>query len=497
MLISLPIEAQNWQNICSPGLTLFGDSIHNISSFRLDSVQAGPLNPLDSFYWSYPTIRKILNNQSCYDTVFGSVLGKKVYRRANGTFVFFNLSGDSIFFKTDATLSQSWKLFSLPNLAYILATVSEHKVDFVCGMPDEIKVITLQAKDATNQNIDNVFNNKQIVLSKNYGLIHIYDMVKFPSDTVPYTLEGKSSPPIGLQDFTIQEAYNYNIGDEFHYDNFAGCSLGFRDEKIIKVILTKEVSITGDTIVYSSDRCIHRVEGPPFYINFHDTITDTIILHKHPFYLIFNNQPHEFSPKQYYKSDEFYKNGTSFNSRSKKRFYEDYYKYSPSLNCWVANFIYHPPCTIYFPYYDFSKGLGQTYYFYQYFYFTEFDLYVVTNKTQLVYYRKGNETWGTPWAPDCATLVGTKESTTLTVIPGITISPNPVHNFAEIKITGLKPGEKAVIILYDYLGQEVFQDHLELNPYILTRDGIPNGIYIVKIVGKSGVLNITSKVLFN
>jgi len=490
LLLPLSIEAQNWQNICSPGITLFGNSIHNISSFRLDSVKAAPLNPLDSVYWSFHTIRKILDDQNCYDTDFGSILGNHIYRKVNGTFVFFNRWGDSIFLKTNANLLQSWKFCSLLHSAYILATVSEIIGDSVCGMPDVIKVITFQAKDSTNQNIDHVFNNKQIVLSKNYGLIRIYDMVKFPSDTTSYTLEGKSSPPIGLQDFSIQEAFNYDVGDEFHYDKFDGCSLYVRDEKSIRIILSKNVSVTGDTIVYTSGRCMQRFDGPPgSYVNFHDTITDSIFLHKNIFNLSFNKQPHEFVPGQYGKSHEFYKNGESFNSRSKKRFYQDYYQFSPSLNCWVFHCSY--------PAYDYSKGLGQTYYFYQYLFYSEFYIYVVTNKEELVYYRKGTETWGTPLAPDCETLVGIKESPSLTESPGITISPNPVHTHAEFKVNGLRPGETAEIILYDFLGRKIFRDQMESNPYVLKRDGIPNGLYIVKITGKSGLLNITDKVLFN
>lgn len=165
LMLPLFIEAQNWQNICSPGITLYSDPTNTLSSFRLDSKEPVPGNPMDSVFKSYVTLRKFSASQFCYDTAFGSVFGDKVYKKANGTFVFFNQWGDSVFLITDAILSQSWRMISLPNSDYLLATVSEINSDSVLGLPDQEKVITLQAKNAANQNIYHVFNNKQIVLS--------------------------------------------------------------------------------------------------------------------------------------------------------------------------------------------------------------------------------------------------------------------------------------------------------------------------------------------
>jgi len=82
LLLPVCIEAQNWQNICSPGITLYSDLNNKLSSFRLDSTEAVPGNRLDSVYKSYLTLRKFSANQYCYDTVFGFVLGEKVYRKA-------------------------------------------------------------------------------------------------------------------------------------------------------------------------------------------------------------------------------------------------------------------------------------------------------------------------------------------------------------------------------------------------------------------------------
>jgi hypothetical protein len=113
-----------------------------------------------------------------------------------------------------------------------------------------------------------------------------------------------------------------------------------------------------------------------------------------------------------------------------------------------------------------------------------------------VYYRKGTETWGTPLAPDCATLVDIKEPA-LKEEPGIKVSPNPVHNETEVSVSGLKPDEPAEISLYDFLGRIVSKRNMQSNPYLLKRDGLVSGIYIIQIIGKSGSVNLTSRIVFN
>jgi hypothetical protein len=485
LMLPLYLEAQNWQNICSPGITLYKNPYNNFASFRLDSVNPCTGNQLDTIYHSYATLRKFSGSQYCFDTVFGSVLGKMVCRQGNGTFVFFNHMGDSVFLKTDAALLQSWKMISLPNSAYLLATVTEIRSDSVCGLSDLVKVITLQAKNAANQNIQHIFNNKQIVLSKNYGLTHIFDFVLFPSDTIPWTLIGKTTPSVGFQEFNIGDVYNFDVGDEFHSYEYHGNVLGFVLQETIDVILSKNTSITGDTIIYLTEKCI-VVGGSDYTVTekYHYTINDTIILHEHLFFSGFNNQPREFFPKPSHYCDLYQQSGSSFNNRELKRFYFEYSKYNPASTCWVYNNTY--------PYYEYSPGVGQTKYYYQY--LANDPPVITTHVIELIYFRKGVETWGTPLAPTCVALLGVNEKSELG-IPKIFISPNPVLSQSEFKLTGLKPGESAEIILLDCAGREVYRNILDSNPFIFKRENVPNGLYILKVEGIIRKFVITSKVI--
>ncbi|MGA3012829.1 MAG: hypothetical protein ABSD71_02215, partial [Bacteroidales bacterium] len=111
--ISLVQNAQNFMNICGPGLSLYINRTGNFRAFRQDSAyratgkfiieRRDTLNQQDhndSIFISYRTIRSIING--CYDTTNGSLLGRLVYKKGDGTFLFFNRYHDTITIKSSA-----------------------------------------------------------------------------------------------------------------------------------------------------------------------------------------------------------------------------------------------------------------------------------------------------------------------------------------------------------------------------------------------------------
>ena len=75
----------------------------------------------------------------------------------------------------------------------------------------------------------------------------------------------------------------------------------------------------------------------------------------------------------------------------------------------------------------------------------------------------------------------------------LTISPNPLHTQAKIEIVGaiheltLHNNQIIEFYLFDFLGREVFRTIITSSPYILKRQGLPNGMYIWKAVGITGI----------
>ena len=478
----LSLNAQNYQNICSPGNTYFGSHIHVLKSFRRDSAQLVPSSYADSIIWSFLTIQDVTGYPPCLDTTFGSILGQKVLQKASGDFIFFNKNGDSIYIRPNYPIMQSWKCVNLPDNCYLNATIIQVSEDTVLGVPDSVKTIILQAKNAGGQNISHNFNGKEIHISKSFGFTLIYDLVRFPDDTAAYRLEGKSSPAIGYQDFSIEECYDFDVGDEFHYMYLEPLQLDFR----IQRVLNKSVSVTGDTIIYTWERCVHSHEGP-YWVNIHDTIEESIILHSLSFYSQFLKQPFEYDPYllgNYFYCNRFERISTNYNSRSTKRIR---YKKHMKGSCWLQ--------TDYHKHYDYSKGLGLTHNYYT-FKWEQFPGYWIWLEIydRLIYYLKGTETWGTPYAPDCETLV---KIDTIYRNPSHTllIVPNPVRVRAEISVYFLEPGEKANLVLFDYLGREIFRDSFHANPYIFFSNRISPGLYIIKVISTTGKINATGKIV--
>lgn len=196
-------------NICSPGVTIYHKFNLQQWAVRWDSVYS--LTSFDSNFISFPNVRET-EGESCIDTAAAGFLGKHVTKYVTGWFLFKNMSGDTIFFNALANLNDSWTIHKLANGNYIEATVSQVTTDSVLGIPDQVKIINLFAKNNEGKIIAHKFNNKSILLSKTFGFTRIYDFRSFPDDTNTFLLAGKTNPTLGIQQVSWTEIINYDVG---------------------------------------------------------------------------------------------------------------------------------------------------------------------------------------------------------------------------------------------------------------------------------------------
>jgi len=82
-------DAQNFPNICSPGVTLYKSVTGKIKAFRMDSIELPGNN--DTLFISYLAIRDDLN-YGYFDTTNGSILGRTILKKSNSWFYLFNMS---------------------------------------------------------------------------------------------------------------------------------------------------------------------------------------------------------------------------------------------------------------------------------------------------------------------------------------------------------------------------------------------------------------------
>jgi hypothetical protein len=240
-----------------------------VRGIRIDSIQA---IGSDIIYYPYRTNR-IANywGTAIFDTLGSCWLGKNVIEHPNGTFVFNNLL-DTVIIKTQAHIGDSWVFYTdTANLSY-QATLTSEDTMTVLGALDSIKRITITADSAGLPHPADPVNNFQIILSKNYGFVQVFDLFTFPylmpgvdyyQDIVlgnvgAYDLSGSgyNKPDtinsvfhlLPLYDPTLMEIYNFAVGDVFETSFTADAGLYQTytlDSILSKTATTYNASYTG------------------------------------------------------------------------------------------------------------------------------------------------------------------------------------------------------------------------------------------------------------
>ena len=457
-----PGLSQNYKQICTPGVTFFHDAGHNLMAFKTDSLRS--LGNGDTIFYSYPAIRGDGTYFSCYDTAHGSILGDKVIGYHDGRFVFFNKHDDTITIKTQIPLNGNWKFCNLPS-GWVRATVSSMILDSILGTADSVKVISLQAMDNNNDTISNPLNQVQLKLSVNLGLTQMLDVYYIPDSITIYTLAGKSTPSIGIQNMTWQDIYNFNLGDVFHrtgyYENNGTMEYNW---KSIQTVLQKRISNNYDTIIYTLQSCT-RTDYTTYTRSVTDTITDTYITG------IYNGWapeppglPSEFiRPVSGAWVSGFSANTASFNGRLTKSSNQNCYSWIG--NCWELYFFETSEVVQY------TRGLGDTY-----LNTLEIDPNgpTVTHE-QLVYFQQGSESWGTPVAADCSTLIGIDDNKNMN--PVLELYPNPSSGRIMIS-TSLR----GIAYILDLNGRQLLQQLISSPVTPVDLSNLMPGVYVVKLV---------------
>jgi hypothetical protein len=323
-----------------------------------------------------------------------------------------------------------------------------------------------------------MLNGRAIRLSQHYGLAAMLDVYYIPQDSNILVLAGKTVPKMGVQDLTWQEIYNYNVGDIFHYYLSA-----FGNQSTIYKVLSKIVN-GNDSVTYVMEHC-SKYLGPTYFTT-HDTVVLTYPLTLNPDYNWLPRLPREFIRQNQYADLYSYSINASQNRRVKS--VSSGYVCSND-SCWMklGNWGYN----VIVVEENYSDGLGKT----KFYYYENENGQVQQADEDLVYYKKGSETWGTPLASDCFQLVGV-EPASVTNAFIVRVSPNPVKTHTEIQLQNGAEKESYYFCIRDIFGRVIIQRNFDSNPCILTRDGIPDGMYFLSVYNRSGIIVGQSKILF-
>ena len=458
------IFTQNYQSIKDNGIYLFAGTYGDIKTIRIDSVAQ---NGQDTVLYNFYSIRVLDSITNCYTPLGASWLGKYVIIKSDGFNYFFNNNNDTIKINTLAPVFESYKCYSTSNGSNIAATVISIDTMSFLGIIDSVKTISFQYKDSLGTSIQNPVNNYKIKLSKNYGLINILDFYTFPNVTDSLKIIGTPNL-IGKQNLTSQRVFDYNIGDEFHYsyhESYLSSYIPYSKDSI-RILKVLNKNVTQDSVTYTFKRCekdVKRVDTNFITTSYYNDTINTTIIYANVNKLIDKYLPEESILEYNNTHLSNLKMKFAMNKRTNKILpsQAEMYLNNSGDECWSE--IFFDGCAINCEY---IEGCGGPYY-YCMFGLTEY-------KSQLLYYKKGNEEWGTPLNCDAILNAGINENNNNA---NISIYPNPVKDNLTIETNANQEQRLEILNLF---GQTIYTIYINKKAIINT-SAFANGVYILKI----------------
>lgn len=463
-LSPVQLKSQNYQAVNS-GYTRYyqnsnPDLADNILPVKIDS--AVRLVSGDSLFYFYRIIRDTTLGSfgTCaIDTAFPCWAGPRAIQKANGDNLFFTIEGDTILFKTQASLGENWVFLKKAGY-YFEASLDSIVYSPVSGINDSVKVISLQAYNNSGNAIENPFNQKTFRLSGNHGFASLYNLFEFPGNTNLFEA-------ITFEPLTNENVYDFEPGNIFH---FKQTSPGSPPNYKIVTILSKWSSPDNDTIYYKQKELSYfnqLIWNPIPHIVTTSLLDSATVHYAYPTTLLATLMPHQKSHHSVYDLNHYFLSGHSnrWNGRTSMTFdYSSDYMFDQQLNCFTSAF--EPNYT----FISYTKGLGKS---------DEIHSDPVENwgwQNTLVYYKKGDEIWGDP--------------TILTSVADIPkngslfeVSPNPFRNNLNIRVE-LTERAEINLSIFSITGQQmlILEDKIKqpgnysYNPDL---SALPAGVYIL------------------
>ncbi len=460
-----PVTAQDYQPIQASRISYFSSSVDRIVTLRTDSVE---LLATDTAFYLSPSILE--TEYDCFSVNSGSWLGRKVILTENNEGIFYNYANRPFRILYQAALGEAWNAFSIADSYYVQAEIIAHDTMTFLGLADSVKTISLQAFNKDGDSLEMELNTFRIRLSKQYGFVSTLNFYYFPDHEgfyygdfpAEYELCGLTPPTAGFQNLTWLEVYDFAPGDEIHilyeYSDWGGGSEGYSktSKSITRFLERTDEPGTISYQVYrkSSEEVIREGSGHTFTFA-EDTLpflynTDTL----------FDNSMPGISSVMDGNALAYKMTSGVRRTKIKPSVYDQFYQQNDS--CWSN--CCSDGC---FPEYEYIEGLGGPYY--------QCDNAFSMGGTErkLVYYKKGEETWGTP-------LIVTSVPETSLSAP-IKVFPNPASGEVQISFGEYRAGT-CLFELSDATGRLVRSEPLAFEDATIDIRGQTPGLYFYRFI---------------
>jgi hypothetical protein len=457
MGLALGSVAQNYQTVSENRITHFANQQNIIQSIRIDST-ATDQTVLYPFY----TVQQF--DAQCYMPHQSTWIGEKIVLQPNGENWFYNKNSEKITIDTRAHLNEQWVAFEIPDSITVIASITAQEELSFLGLTDSVKTISFECFDADMNLLNYNLNDFTMQISKNYGMIKTLNFFIFPnhinynpyqSPLREYTLVGMTNPTVGVQNLTWLEVYNFSVDDELHIIKEIP---SWEDQTYKKTIqsIFKYLQRTdyNDSIRYKytvKQSVKEEWADSGTFTYTHDTLFKTYAVNPN-----FDKLPYEptIGGNALYFYDQH--NGNIITKR-----------HSITMGkidntCWDYLLGTTPEQN-----YKYCKNLGGPYYVH---YPCKDDL---IEKRELVYYKKGDTTWGTPLELNAIE--------PLAQSPNATVFPNPAKNILTIKMATSQQATGRIII-YTIEGQVVCTHQITEEKTVIDVSMLKSGVYFYRLI---------------
>lgn len=455
---------QNYYPVNRKDVYYYSDASKSVAfALKIDSVKK---IGQDSVYYMYKQIRNRTNsgtNFSCQYTSFGdSWFGNNIKISSDGSCVLLNKNKSEFLIKTKASINESWTAYQNSKWKAQM-TVSTKNVETFLGISDSVKTFTIDILKLNGSDTTHPYDGAQFKISKNYGFIKLINIFKWDNagdykETILYslTLGGMDNAKLGLYNFSVKEIYDFSVGDVFQYEDSYTCNCPYKffTQRIDSIV---DKITTDSSFTYNINRRTKKL-----------------------FYRSSNINPDSTANAQTNVSERYlFKDFKSLTDLKKFDFYFDSKlnlwgkKYSPGLKFQSNNLL--DTCLT-----PMAIDLDSYNYYYKSLGIADDILisYITDNesKSTLVFYKKGNTTWGTR-------IVLGIENEESTILSSFKIAPNPTKETIHYSISG--NFEDGSITLINSSGIEVLKSPIRGNENTIDVRNLTPGLYFYQLSNNS------------
>ncbi|CAN5228817.1 hypothetical protein BH09BAC5_BH09BAC5_01500 [soil metagenome] len=464
LLFSFGLHCQNYRMVNANSEFFFTANGTSFPFYQADEVfglkcDSANGNLSDSAYFPYRTLAMVLPFDSAcnIDPNYPIWTGSKITVDNFSLHKWQTISGDSLKIKSQTAIGDTQTIYSYQNGNRIIGIHSSNTFTTFANISDSVENYTLQILNPSNNSLPGFWNGKQIIISKNNGVVQMPAVLNFPNDTIILFR-------IYAKRLKYSDVYPWQAGDTLQEFRGIDPYQYFYEHWTYNKYILARTQINPDSVVFKIREVTHyNTNNPNPYIP-HDTITiDTTYLNVGNLNSYIRNEMPQQTIDSTHTYDLFYYSTDCGKLRMVDHYY-DGIVIDPFTHCVQAVFLEPQYVDL-----TFLEGVaGYYYYHYPYAYNG-----ITPDDFHNFYYSIGSSTCGTP------SYVGIQELTAYQ----FHVWPNPTTDFLNFDFDGNYAGSSFEI--FDLAGKQIQTVTLE-NGNLVDVSNLAYGFYVGKLISADG-----------